>query len=114
MDTGKTTYSASSPLKASDYLKTERDRVRYVKEVLYDGDPRALPVAIRTLADAMGMTELARRTGLARETLYRTLNGEVSPRLDTIAALLDAFGLRLSVERKAKSGGSQQLREVNA
>jgi probable addiction module antidote protein len=43
------------------------------------------------------MTELARRTGLSRETLYRTLSAKGNPRLDTLAAILSAFGLRLAV-----------------
>ena len=43
------------------------------------------------------MTELARRTGLHRVTLYRTLSEDGNPRIDTLAKLLAAFGLRLSV-----------------
>jgi probable addiction module antidote protein len=66
--------------------------------MLEDGDARAVPVALRTVAEAVGgMATLAERTGLSRETLYRTLSGSGNPRLDTLAALLDAFGLRLAV-----------------
>lgn len=66
--------------------------------MLADGDARAVPVALRTVADAVGgMTALAEKTGLARETLYRTLSERGNPRLDTLAAILAAFGLRLSV-----------------
>lgn len=66
--------------------------------MLEDGDARAVPVALRTVAEAIGgMTALAERTGLSRESLYRTLSGKGNPRLDTLAALLEAFGLRLSV-----------------
>ena len=67
--------------------------------MLADGDARAVPVALRTVADAVGgMTALADRTGLSRETLYRTLSERGNPRLDTLAAILAAFGLRLSVQ----------------
>lgn len=67
--------------------------------MLADGDARAVPVALRTIADAMGgMGELAEKTGLSRETLYRTLSENGNPRLDTLAAILAAFGLRLSVQ----------------
>lgn len=66
--------------------------------MLEDGDARAVPVALRTVAEAVGgMTALAQRTGLSRETLYRTLSKDGNPRLDTLAALLEAFGLRLTV-----------------
>jgi probable addiction module antidote protein len=64
---------------------------------LSDGDHRALPIALRTAADVLGMAELARRTGLSRETLYRTLSDKGNPRLDTLGAILGAFGLRLAV-----------------
>jgi len=66
--------------------------------MLADGEPRAVPVALRTVADAMGgMAALADKTGLSRETLYRTLSEKGNPRLDTLAVILAAFGLRLSV-----------------
>jgi probable addiction module antidote protein len=67
--------------------------------MLADGDARAVPVALRTVADAVGgMAELAEKTGLSRETLYRTLSEKGNPRLDTLSAILAAFGLRLSVQ----------------
>lgn len=66
--------------------------------MLEDGDPRAVPIALRTVADAVGgMAVLAEKTGLSRETLYRTLSDRGNPRLDTLSAILAAFGLRLTV-----------------
>jgi probable addiction module antidote protein len=71
--------------------------------MLEDGDAHAVPVALRTVAEALGgMAALAKRTGLSRETLYRTLSRDGNPRLDTLAVLLDAFGLRLTVRAQAK------------
>jgi probable addiction module antidote protein len=74
--------------------------------MLADGDARAVPIALRTVADAVGgMAALADRTGLSRETLYRTLSERGNPRLDTLAAILAAFDLRLSVRpaRRARA-----------
>jgi probable addiction module antidote protein len=72
--------------------------------MLEDGDARAVPIALRTVAEALGgMAALAERTGLSRETLYRTLSKDGNPRLDTLAALLDAFGLRLTVRPQEKT-----------
>ena len=105
MATGKTTRRAappSRPFKASKHLKSESEITAYVEAMLEDGDARAVPVALRTVAEALGgMAALAERTGLSRESLYRTLSRDGNPRLDTLAALLDAFGLRLTV-RAAK------------
>lgn len=101
MATGKTTkrvFPPSVPFRAADYLKSESDIAAFIEEILEDGDARMVPIALRTVAEALGgMAALAERTGLSRETLYRTLSKDGNPRLDTLAALLDAFGLRLSV-----------------
>lgn len=86
------------PFRASDHLRSEDEIAAYLEAMLADGDARVVPVALRTVADAAGgMAELAARTGLSRETLYRTLSDRGNPRLDTLAAILRAFGLRLTV-----------------
>ena len=100
MATGKTIKRAptSAPFRASDYLRNEDDIAAYLDAILADGDPRVVPVALRSIADAIGgMAALAERTGLSRETLYRTLSNKGNPRLDTLATILEAFGLRIAV-----------------
>jgi probable addiction module antidote protein len=99
MPTGKTTkHAASAPFRAADYLHGDDDIAGYLEAVLEDGDARVVPIALRTVADAVGgMSKLAERTGLSRETLYRTLSDKGNPRLDTLSAILSAFGLRLAV-----------------
>jgi probable addiction module antidote protein len=88
----------SAPFRAAEHLRNEAEIALYIEEVLADCDARAIPVALRTVADALGgMSALADRTGLSRETLYRTLSDKGSPRLDALAAILAAFGLHLSV-----------------
>ncbi|MGB6451574.1 MAG: addiction module antidote protein [Steroidobacteraceae bacterium] len=107
MSTGKTTKPASPsrPFRAAVYLRSEAEVAAYIEAMLEDGDARAVPVALRTVAEAVGgMAALARKTGLSRETLYRTLSARGNPRLATLAAILGAFGLRLTVQ--ARSGRS--------
>ena len=106
MRTGKTTkrLSPRRPFRAADHLRTEADVAVYIEEMLADGDARAVPVALRTIVDAVGgMAALAAKTGLSRETLYRTLSKRGNPRLDTLAVILAAFGLRLTVQPAQKS-----------
>ncbi len=107
MPTGKTTKPvsvASAPFRPADHLRTEVEIAAYIESMLADGDARAVPVALRTVADAVGgMAALAERTGLSRETLYRTLSANGNPRLDTLVLILDAFGLRLAVQLVQKS-----------
>ena len=106
MRTGKTTKRAfpSRPFRAADHLRSEAEVAAYIEAMLEDGDARAVPVALRTVVDAMGgMAALADKTGLSRETLYRTLSERGNPRLDTLAVILAAFGLRLTVQPAQKS-----------
>ena len=99
MTSGKTTRAASVPFRAGRHLGNETEIAAYIEEMLSDGDARALPVVLRTVADAEGgIAALAEKTGLSRETLYRTLSKKGNPRLDTLAAILAAYGLRLSVQ----------------
>src|SRR6202034_4359074 len=108
MRTGKTTKPAapSRPFIAAGHLRSEAEVAAYIEAMLKDGDARAVPVALRTVVDAVGgMTVLAEKTGLSRETLYRTLSERGNPRLDTLAVILAAFGLRLTVQPAQKSRG---------
>jgi probable addiction module antidote protein len=83
--------------------------------MLEDGDPCAVPIALRTVADAVGgMTVLAEKTGLSRETLYRTLSDRGNPRLDTLSAILAAFGLRLSVRPTRARARRSEKRPAHA
>jgi probable addiction module antidote protein len=89
-------HAASVPFDAASLLMPD-DLPGFLADVMHDGDARALPLALRTAAGVLGMTELARRTGLSRESLYRTLSNKGNPRLDTLSAILSAFDLRLVV-----------------
>ena len=96
--------SPSRPFRAADHLQSEAEVAAYIESMLEDGDARAVPVALRTVVDAVGgMAALADKTGLSRETLYRTLSERGNPRLDTLAVILEAFGLRLTVQPVQKS-----------
>ena len=99
--TGKSAKArkASKPFRAADYLESDADVAAYLRAALEDGDARVITIALRDAAEAVGgMAVLARKAGLSRETLYRTLSPRGNPRLDTLATLLAAFNLRLTVE----------------
>ena len=99
MSSGKTTRHASSrSFRVGEHLRNEREIAGYIEAVLAEGEPKMLPRALRNVADAMGgLGKLAERTGLSRETLYRTLSERGNPRYDTLFNILTAFGLRVSV-----------------
>lgn len=118
MHTGKTTRPAapSVPFRAADHLRNYTDIAGYIEGMLEDGDGRAVPIVLRTVADSLGgMAALADRTGLSRETVYRTLSDKGNPRLDTISAILAAFGLKLSVQPSKPAGARRgRLRPAHA
>lgn len=88
------TRTMEDPGEASAYLRASLD------EYEGDGNLEAFLLALRTVIDAQGgMTELARKTSLNRQNLYRTLSKNGNPRLQTLHEILNALGLRLSIER---------------
>jgi probable addiction module antidote protein len=80
-----------------DYLKTEKDIAGYLSAVLEDGDPALFVAAIGDIARAKGMTEIAKKSGITRESLYRALKIEARPRFETVAKVIHALGMKLSV-----------------
>ena len=80
-----------------DYLKTEKDIAAYLTAVLEDGDPALFVAAIGDIAKAKGMTEIAKKSGVTRESLYRALKIEARPRFETVAKVIHALGMKLSV-----------------
>lgn len=97
MTTGKTTKPASKPFNAADNLRDDAGIAEFILAMLEDGDERLIPITLRTVADAVGMSELARRTGLDRSHLYSALSEAGNPRLDTMATVARAFGLRVTL-----------------
>lgn len=63
---------------SAEYLKTEEDMVLYLEACLEEaGDDAAfISKALGTIARARGMSQLAKDTGLGRESLYKALSGE--------------------------------------
>ncbi|MDO8311711.1 MAG: putative addiction module antidote protein, partial [Sideroxyarcus sp.] len=57
---------------SAEYLKTDEDMVLYLEACLEEvGDDAAfIAKALGTIARAKGMTQLAKETGLGRESLY--------------------------------------------
>jgi probable addiction module antidote protein len=85
------------PWDSANYLKTKEDIAHYLDAVLEDGDPELLKDALGAIARSQGMTEIAREAGLSRSSLYKALSPAGNPEFATVASVLKALGLRLSV-----------------
>ena len=81
---------------AADYLDDEETMAEYLTAALEDPNPDVFLAAVRDVARARGMTQLAKDTGLGRESLYKTLAPGAKPGYDTVLKLLHALGVRLS------------------
>jgi probable addiction module antidote protein len=86
----------------ADLLKSltrPADAAHYLNACLEDEDARVFLLALRDVADAHGgIRALSRDTQLNRESLYRMLSKSGNPSLDSLAAVLNACGLRLAVQ----------------
>ena len=82
------------------HLQSNEDIALYLEACIDEaGDDAAFIVkAIGNIARARGMTQLAKDTGLGRESLYKALSGSGNPSFDTIMKVTKAFGLKLRVE----------------
>ena len=67
----------------------------YLDAAFEDGDPALIAAALGDVARAKGMTELARKAGLGRESLYKSLSADGNPALSTVLQVLRALGLEL-------------------
>ena len=85
-----------APFDAADYLDDEHTIAEYLTAALEDPNPDVFLTAVRDVARARGMAQLAKDAGLGRESLYEALTPGAKPRYDTVLKLLNALGVRLS------------------
>lgn len=67
----------------------------YLSEALETNDPAYIAHALGNIAKARGMTQIARDSGLGRESLYKALSGTRNPEFGTILRVIQALGLKL-------------------
>ena len=84
---------------SAEHLKTEEDMQAYLQACIDEsnGDAAFIAKALGNIAKAKGMTQLAKETGLGRESLYKALSGEVNPSFDTVIKVVKALNLRLAI-----------------
>lgn len=78
-------------------LTDPAEAAAYLDAVMALEDAPALLVALRQVAKAHGMAEVARRAEVGDKTLFKALSEQGNPTLDTVNKVLHAVGLRLSV-----------------
>ena len=70
----------TSKFDAADYLKTPAAIAAYLTEAFETDDAAYICVALDTVARAKGMANVAKATGLGRESLYKAFSGSSTSR----------------------------------
>jgi len=83
------------PYDSAEYLKDPETMQLYMDEAFATGDPALIAHAVGVIARAKSMAEVARKTGLSRESLYRSLSADGRPELATFMKVLDALDIKL-------------------
>ena len=85
--------SLKDPIEAAAYLTVHiEDDSKYVEETFL--------LALRDVAKAYGVKEVAEKAKVGRESLYKILSGSVNPKLNTLRNILDSMGLKITIEPK--------------
>jgi probable addiction module antidote protein len=89
------------PFDAAEYLDSEEAIGAYMEEALEIDDPTYIAHALGTVARARGMSKVAKKAGLSRESLYKALSAEGNPEFGTIIRVMQALGLKFSIAATA-------------
>ena len=92
------------PWDPAEHLQSEEDMAAYLEAALEEGDPSLVAAALGDIARAKGMSQLARETGLGRESLYKALSPSGNPEFATVLKVIEALGLRLHASAAGAKG----------
>jgi probable addiction module antidote protein len=95
----------TTPYDVAEHLRTPEDMAFYLEACIEeaDGDAAFIAKALGDIARSQGMTQVARDSGLSRESLYKALSGERSPSFDTILKVVSALGLKLCASVRSEA-----------
>jgi len=87
----------TKPFDIAEHLNTPEDIRIFLQEVANIGDESDFVHALNTAARAMGMTEVAKKAGVTRASLYKSLANGGNPHFSTISKVTKALGCKLSI-----------------
>ena len=82
---------------ASEYLNDPETVREYLQVMLEENGLEGLQRGLADVAKAQGMTEIARKTNLSRQNLYKALAPGSAPKFETIKKVVEALGCQLKV-----------------
>jgi probable addiction module antidote protein len=88
----------TKPYAAAEYVESNEDMAAYLQAAFEEGDPALVVHVLGNIARARGMSQIARDTGLGRESLYKALSPEGNPEFATVLKVVQALGIKLHAE----------------
>ena len=84
----------------AEHLRNPKEMAAYLEACLEeaDGDAAFIAKALGDIARAKGMSQVARDSGLSRESLYKALSGDRSPDFETVLRVVNALGIKLHAQ----------------
>jgi probable addiction module antidote protein len=80
----------------SEHLDSEEAIAAYLNAAIEDGDTALIQAALGDIAKAKGMSQIARESGMGRQSLYKSLNENGNPSFTTIINVAKALGMKLT------------------
>jgi probable addiction module antidote protein len=90
----------TEPFDAARYLTAPEAQAELLNDAFSSGDAAYVAHALGVIARARGMTDVARKSGVTREALYKALSEDGDPRLTTLLGVMRALGVTLHAEIK--------------
>lgn len=87
----------------AERLHSPEDVAAYVEAAFEDGDPALIAAVLGDVARARGMSQLAKDSGLSRETLYKAFSEDGNPTLETLTTVMKSLGLKLAVRAASQN-----------
>jgi probable addiction module antidote protein len=85
----------------ANHINSEEDVLIYLQTAFEEGDAENIAAVLGAVARSKGMTEIAKKAGVGRESLYKSLSKTGNPSFSTILKVLENIGLCLTVKPKA-------------
>ena len=108
----KTPLNEIAEFDVSDYLRDDEDIAEYLTQVLAEGDSNELLRAIGYVAKARGMTQLAKDTGLGRESLYKAFRAGSKPQFETVFKVLHSLNINLKAIPKCRISDDDEAKRI--
>ncbi|HEY7640393.1 MAG TPA: addiction module antidote protein [Steroidobacteraceae bacterium] len=81
----------------AEFLNSEEIIAEYLSAAIEDPNPDVFLRAMANVARARGIAEIAKSSGLGRESLYKALAPGAKVRYETVRKVLDSLGVKLKV-----------------